>query len=72
MKKKGVKRIGCCENGAAKDGIVIIIVDEALVDLYPHTSEILPKPDHPNALKEERGVKAKNPLQNIFRYQHDG
>jgi len=72
MKKKRIKRVGCCENSTAEDRIVVIIIDEALIDLYPHAPEILPEPDHPNALKEERGVKAKNPLQNILRYQHDG
>jgi hypothetical protein len=72
MKKQGVKRIGGCEDGPSEYGMVIVVVNQALVYFHPHALEVFRKPDHPNALKEERGVKTKRPLQNIFRYQHDG
>jgi len=72
VKKEWIKRICCREDSPPKYGMIVVIVDQALVYLYPNALKVLSKPDHPNALKEERGVKAKNPLQNILRYQHDG
>jgi hypothetical protein len=72
VKQEGIKRVCCREDSPPEYRMVIIIVDQALVYFYPHAPEAFRNPDHPNALKKERGVETKRPLQNIFRYQHDG
>jgi hypothetical protein len=51
MKKQGIKWIGGRENSTAKNGLIVIIIDQTLIDFYPYAPEILPEPDHPNALK---------------------
>jgi hypothetical protein len=72
VEKQGIKRVCGRKDSPPEYGMIVIIIDQALTYFYPYSLKVFCKRDHPNALKEERGVKTKRPLQNIFRYQHDG
>lgn len=52
VKQERVEGVGRGENSAPKNGIVIVVVDEALIYLHPHAAKIFVEPDDPNALKQ--------------------